>query len=512
MSDVTGGAAGVRDWWEAVCVVGLVGTDRRPVPEPPRWAVPAREDGTPPTRLLDAAALGSAWLAAGAVPGRGSAPDPAPAETRPEAGQRARQLLDVLLVQPPGGTAHQQLLLRTWLRACATAGRRVPHDALTAVIALARSHPGLRPPLREAAGERGAWLARLDPTLTWWHGPGEEPASPAPGTALADDPVVRWAAAGSADRTERLRRLRAADPVLARELLRTSWSAEPARVRAEQLATLVVGLGPDDEDLLEPALDDRAAGVREVAQDLLDRLPGSARAARMAERLRPLLSVSGTLRRTVRVDLPDEPDVRGVRDGLGPAPARTSVRGHHLRRIVRGAPVDTWTAVTGLDPRALFGAVRDEELRALLHAAVVAQGERRPEWVRVAFAVDPAPALVPLLPPGEQQAAVERVLTAGGPAGLEGAVGLFTVLPGPWSPETSERVVRALRAGRGGAAALAGARDVLAERLHPAAGPQLRSWANHDSTADVHRRSLAALAAAVSTRHAVLDAFSGEQP
>ena len=65
--------------------------------------------------------------------------------------------------------------------------------------------------------------------------------------------------------------------------------------------------------------------MREEACRLLDRLPGSARAARMADRLRPLLTTHGTLRKHLEVGLPDDPDDAAVRDGLGdPGPGAPS--------------------------------------------------------------------------------------------------------------------------------------------------------------------------------------------
>ena len=48
------------------------------------------------------------------------------------------------------------------------------------------------------------------------------------------------------------------------------------RQRASLLAVLAPGLSLDDEEFLETALDDRAGEVREVARQLLSRLPGSA--------------------------------------------------------------------------------------------------------------------------------------------------------------------------------------------------------------------------------------------
>ena len=104
-----------------------------------------------------------------------------------------------------------------------------------------------------------------------------------------------------------------APPDLARTLVASTWSSDPARVRTDVLRALTVGLAPDDEPLLEAALDDRAGGVRDVATELLDRLPGSARAGRMGARLASLLSTSGA-----RAEVREDRRPRRPRRGRGP--------------------------------------------------------------------------------------------------------------------------------------------------------------------------------------------------
>ena len=110
-------------------------------------------------------------------------------------------------------------------------------------------------------------------------------------------------------------------PAAARDLLEAQWTTVSAKVRADAVRALGPGLSAADEPLLERALDDRAKSVREAAAAMLDRLPASARAARMADRLRRLVRVRGTLVRHLEVDVPDAPDEAAVRDGLT-APAK----------------------------------------------------------------------------------------------------------------------------------------------------------------------------------------------
>ncbi|GMA86240.1 hypothetical protein GCM10025868_14900 [Angustibacter aerolatus] len=284
-------------------------------------------------------------------------------------------LLDLLLHQSPVGVALAPRLVAVWLDAADGTGHRAPHAVLPDLLDLASRHEPLRPGVRAAGGPRAAWLAEVHPGWAWAR------TAPDDAPTVADLDPVAWARLPTPDRLAVVRRLRGSDPVAARALLESSWATEAAGDRADLLAALATALGDADEPLLERALDDRATRVRETAASLLDALPGSARAARMAHRLRPLLRTRGVLRRSLEVALPDEPDAAGVRDGLTRPRQGGSVRGFWLRRLAAGAPLSVWTEATGARPAATWQQAADADARAGVVEAVVARGDA--EWAEV---------------------------------------------------------------------------------------------------------------------------------
>jgi Family of unknown function (DUF5691) len=69
--------------------------------------------------------------------------------------------------------------------------------------------------------------------------------------------------------------MRRDDPAAGRALIESVWKTEPAPVRAALLEALAVGLGLDDKPFLERLTTDRADSVRQAAQRLLARMPGT---------------------------------------------------------------------------------------------------------------------------------------------------------------------------------------------------------------------------------------------
>jgi hypothetical protein len=209
--------------------------------------------------------------------------------------------------------------------------------------------------------------------------------------------------------------------------------------------------------------------VRDLAADLLDRLPGSRRAARMAERLRPLLRETGMLRRQLEVSLPDDPDASGRRDGLGtPAPGR-SARGWWLERIVAGAPFDVWDGpAEKVVPR-----IKDEDVLAGLSRA--ARVRRDPEWARPLLDLGVEAGLLRVLPAEEREA---RVLDALGGVPANGILALLQSLPLPWSPRLSAGVVARLARLKPAETGpvLAALMPRLVRALHQDAVPALQRW------------------------------------
>ncbi len=314
----TTGTANLDEWWAHLRAAALVGTARREVPPLPALGIAARDGATREEALLDAAALGDAVRRAGRLPERAPEPDdPAPEETLAVAPSPAVQILELLAAQGPVGGASRGVLTVHWFDTAAAAGRVVPPHLLPQVLDLATTS-AVRRAARAVLGERGRWLAARNPEWSW----------------VAEDGPAEQAA----DRVSAVAELRRTDPDAGRALVEQTWDTDGAQHRAAALAALVIGLDGADEPFLERCLDDRARSVREAACRLLDRLPGSGRAARMADRLRPLLTVHGTLRKHLEVGLPDDPDAAGIRDGLVDPGPGFSKRNRWLQQIVSGAP------------------------------------------------------------------------------------------------------------------------------------------------------------------------------
>lgn len=477
-------------WWTGLRTAALVGTTRRPPPPLPELGVAARTDARAEEALLDAAALGAALRRSGVHAASGREPaETAPDETQPEAPPSAVPLLELLLEQLAAGGRQRRLLVGHWCEKAATTGRRVPHRLLPQLLELATAERDLQAAAAEAAGERGRWLGRLNPDWTWV-------AEGAPAVATESWPILATDA-----RLALLIRLRADDPATARQLVQSTWSTDSAKDRKAQLDTLWIGLGPDDEDLLEQALDDRAPSVRELAATLLDGLPGSARGQRMAERLRPLIRAAGVLKREIEVALPDEPDEAGVRDGLRKPPRGRSKRGWWLERIVTGAPLEVWTEVTRASPTTIVTRIQDDDARHGLRRAV--QNRSDSEWARALLGRSWDPGLLPLLPQDER----ERIALARlGALKARHQIGeVLAAVPAPWGSKLSVAVVRRLADDDDADLTFRYLFSELAAGLHPDALALLDQWRERT---DGLPSSAASLLKFRSVKRSITEAFS----
>jgi hypothetical protein len=244
------------------------------------------------------------WERVGFVPSDQPAPRPAPVaapETLHPCPPRAQAVLAQLLrgLHPAGLEAE-------WLRLLRRHGGHLPAHVLPKLLDAGTRQPALRAPLLPVLGERGHWLARLQPAWSW---------------AGDEHDAASWDTGTPDQRVAALRAWRVRDPHAARAALAAAWPGEPPDQRAALLAALSTGLGPDDEPFLETALDDRRKEVRTVAQRLLARLPDSRLAQRMIDRLLPLLRLERPLLRAARLGLtlPEALDAAMRRDGVGAA-------------------------------------------------------------------------------------------------------------------------------------------------------------------------------------------------
>ena len=502
----------LETWWRDVGNAALVGTARRPVPPLPDLG-PARVHPRPvearrEEALLDAAALGGATLRAGRRLEHSEPPGAAPDDRRPAAPRRAVQLLELVMTQPPAGAAQRTGLMVHWLRAADDAGCRVPHALLPTLLALATGSRELRRPTAAVLDERGQWLAGLRAEWSWAAdaatGGEARTASGTEGTAPdADD----WARLPSTDRVVVLAGLRAHDPAAARDLVRSTWDTDSARDRRAHLEALRINLGPDDEPLLEAGLGDRAGTVREISTELLDALPGSARAGRLGDRLRPLVRRTGMLGRGLEVTLPDEPDPAGVRDGLGKPPSRRSARGWWLEQICAGAPLEIWAELTGAEPSATVKRLTDAQATdALAGIRRAALARRAPDWATVLLERGWDPALVPLLPREHRERAVlVRVdATSSKP---HHAAAVIAAVEAPWSPDFSVALVSRLRAAQFGSAIVVATLPYLMAGLHPAALDPVERWLESTGADQTLTTNLRNLLRFHSVKRSITEAF-----
>jgi Family of unknown function (DUF5691) len=405
-------------------------------------------------------------------------------------------LFELLLTQPPTDPAGTEALLLHWLVTCQQSEYRVPHRLLPALLTRATSK-ALRAQVRSVIGERGAWLAMHNPDWSWVQNyVGSQAAST--GTDGSADPH-RWALLPRDLRVQQLREVRLRDPAAGRDLLVDTWSSESARDRRALLETLLVNLGPDDEALLEKALDDRAASVRELGAQMLDALPESRRALRMAERLRPLIDQSGLLRRHLEVKLPDDPDAAGRRDGLGKQPRGRSARGWWLERIAAGAPFDVWGG-----PEKVVSRIKNDDVLSGLRTA--AKMRRDPAWARALLDHGMDPELLAVLPPLERE---QRVSDELGRTPDAGVPALLASQPPPWSPRLSSEVIARLarlkpeHTGQ----VLEALMPLLVRGVHPGAINDLQRWRAHARLPARYDRQIGSLIQSRTLRHTISEAF-----
>ena len=297
---------------------------------------------------------------------------------------------------------------------------------------LTRGDPRARQAVQAAAGPLAAWLCEVVPGLGW------EPAG---------DPVEAWERGGAAERIDALRRLRATDPAAARALLAAGLGGERAEMRAACYGALAVGLGPDDEAVLERALDDRVASVRAVAADLLAALPGSAWSARMARRAEQMVHVVGPPghdRFDIRLVAPLP--ARWERDGIDPStPARTSLGVHVLVQVVAGTPLSWWEALAPAANLVVLAAEHELGPALLAGWTAAAIRQRRADWARLLVDETEDPALVAVLGHEDVERLALRLATADG---VLTALGLATLeaLRRPWPEALGPRVGEAVDA------------------------------------------------------------------
>lgn len=430
---------------DALTRAAVAGTSRE---TPPASGLPT--DGlfesatgkSPQRELLLRAGTRAVYRAAGRLAESGiEAPQPAPDETISACSAKAAELLGRLLVD------QRTSILLEALERLRLAGLRLPHALLPGAMNVEEES---RPAVVAVLGERGRWLARLNPEWAW---------------AVGDEGDLRdvWDEGDLKERTSVLRRVRGRDPALGRAWLSETWRQEKADARSAMLEAFEENLSPEDEPFLESSLGDRSMKVRAVAADLLARLPGSAYALRYAERAEAIIAgyeppSTGFLGRsrsgTLMVVLPPAVDEGWKRELPGEAspPRKMGERAWTVVRTLEVIPPVYWERRFGATPEELVAAARGEWEAVLLtgwRRAAVRHGQESwawPLWRRWHEAPETQhdltstlELLAPLLPHAE----LGGVLRSSGMS--HELAYTLNALPGPWDEELSLLYLEKLR-------------------------------------------------------------------
>lgn len=243
-------------------------------------------------------------------------------------------------------------------------------ELLVPTLTLGQKNRDLRPSLLAVLGERGRWLAALNPDWSYAAGTAEAAADPS-----------LWEEGSQEQRKQLLGSLRQSDPDRARCLLQEGFAQLEARERASLLETMGYGLGPSDEDFLENLLVDRSKEVRQRAASLLAALPDSRYSQRMAQRMAACLGAERKLFRTVRtLEAPAAFAADWKNDALEESRPKSESLGERawwLYQIARGLPLGWWEKQTGLSPAELIKWVRatdwSEAILRAWHEALLRQ-------------------------------------------------------------------------------------------------------------------------------------------
>lgn len=461
--------------WDNLLSTALVGTSRRTFTLndlPVDGADRVQTDGAEAT-VLAAAALATGYRRAGWTPPiwRGTPTPPAAPDDRPECTPAATQLLELLLNRDIRVEGGPELLVVHWLKTARAKGYRPPHRLIVDLLRFGTANTATRAVVRDVIGPRGAWLAQHNPSWRW------------AATVPPQDVVERFATGTRADRLSLLTDLRATEPDFARTLIEDTWHDEQASTRAGFLDILHIGLSTSDEPLLEHALDDRALTVRAAAAALLDRLPDSARAQRMAERAKNLKN-----------ELPDEPDQAARRDGITdhrePGYGRAA---SWLIQILAATPLHTWDT----------GQIEKADREILIGWSKAALRQRNQEWLTALARHQPSPELIAALEPDAATDILAQQKKLDARFG-----GLLAAAPGPWPAPFSVDIINRLRANKADNV-LQLAAAALVEHLHPAALAAVEGWLlTLDAERKATRRILRGISHALTIRATILQEFT----
>ncbi|MBX9723330.1 MAG: hypothetical protein K2X81_18140 [Candidatus Obscuribacterales bacterium] len=170
-------------------------------------------------------------------------------------------------------------LLPEWMALAQSYNKIVGDESIISLLRLGEKVTAYHPKIVSLIGKKGRWLAQFNPAWDYVGGSSAEFEQKIPELKQA------WELGDAETRTYALSNIRAIDPLFALELLSSTWKVDNGEDRRRFLYTLYTNLSMEDEDFIESnALEDKRKEVRQLAQELLSRLPNSRWSKRVRRR------------------------------------------------------------------------------------------------------------------------------------------------------------------------------------------------------------------------------------
>ena len=372
-----------KNYWRECEVAALLGSQKAPAmsqwPTAELQVVGSQFIQDHPL-LLSQLALMAIYQRAGQQSTGLAATAPAEGETQAYISPAAQQHAQFVLHQ------EGQAYLGDWLNAVVAQHALLPRTLLPQFLRLGEQNKKWRLAIGQIAGKRGAWLGQQNPDWSW---------SVAAQFDLNSSELENyWQTASLACREVLFERLRLEQPERALAFITYIWPQENANVRKLLLEKLTIHLSMADHDFLESCLDDRSKVVKDVAIDLLARLPESLLVQRMQQQLSQILLLkTGIVRKSLDVIALESISPELERDGFNPKAATVQglgAKAQWLRDIISYVSLDWLTQHYGLDAQSFVTQILKTEWEEALIAGLTIGAIRQQQqpWLQALLTVE----------------------------------------------------------------------------------------------------------------------------
>jgi hypothetical protein len=370
--------------WQQLTVNALLGTQKNttPIEWPSAELASANQQlSTHHAPLLAQLALMSVYQRAGQNAIKLTPVEPAQNDTKQAATLAQQQPVAYLL-------SHEgQDYLSIWLKLAAQKNVYFPYALLPNLLNLGSQNKKWRLEIGAVAGTRGTWLALQNSEWAWLIG----------AQISLDNEQLNdyWHSTTAASRELIFERLRQQQPAQALVFLQQIWGEETAATRKNLLEKLLINLTFADHEFLEQCLDDRSKIVKEVAVDLLARVPQSNLQQRMQQQLSYIVTLKkGLIHKSLLIDELQSISESLERDGLNPKAAdiRNGLgeKAQWLRDIVACVSLEWLSAHYQMPAQAFItAALKTDWAEAILTGlATAAVRQAQSDWLVALLEVD----------------------------------------------------------------------------------------------------------------------------